>query len=80
MCLIEAVPYISNISGTYGAYFKKWDKRSLNTLKLEYLNLTNNKRENQVYNEDANSLIKKIVVIFFLLFMILSTKSFSFIE
>lgn len=60
MCLVEAVPFISNISGTYGAYFKKWDKRSLNKIKLEYLNLTNNKRDNQVYNEDANSLIKKI--------------------
>ena len=33
--LIEAVPYISNISGTYGAYNKWWDKRALNRLTLK---------------------------------------------
>ncbi|MBU3812805.1 MAG: DNA adenine methylase, partial [Candidatus Niameybacter stercoravium] len=32
--LIEAVPFISNISGTYGAYLKSWDKRALGQLKL----------------------------------------------
>lgn len=33
--LIEAVPYVSNITGTYGAYLKHWDKRSLQNLTLE---------------------------------------------
>lgn len=28
--LLEGVPYISNITGTYGAYLKNWDKRALN--------------------------------------------------
>lgn len=33
--LIEAVPYVSNITGTYGAYLKHWDKRSLQKITLE---------------------------------------------
>lgn len=58
--LIEAVPFISNISGTYGAYNKFWDKRSLNTLKLKEISITDNKEKNRCYNEDGNELIKKI--------------------
>jgi len=27
-CLIESVPFVSNITGTYGAYLKTWDKRA----------------------------------------------------
>lgn len=58
--LLEAVSLVSNTTGTYGAYLKKWDKRALKPLKLEYFPITNNKRKNIAYNEDANSLIKKI--------------------
>jgi adenine-specific DNA-methyltransferase len=32
--LIEAVPFVSNISGTYGAYLKGWDPRALKPLTL----------------------------------------------
>lgn len=32
--LIAAVPYVSNITGVYGAYLKHWDKRTYNSLKL----------------------------------------------
>jgi adenine-specific DNA-methyltransferase len=32
--LIEAVPYVSNISGTYGAFLKTWDPRALKPLSL----------------------------------------------
>ena len=58
--LIEAVPFISNISGTYGAYNKFWDKRSLNTLNLKEISITDNKEKNKCYNEDGNRLIEKI--------------------
>jgi len=58
--LIEAVPYISNISGTYGAYLKHWDSRALGALKLRRINIINNKRNNKCYNEDANDLIKRV--------------------
>lgn len=34
-CLVEAVSLISNTSGTYGSYNKKWDPRALNPLVLK---------------------------------------------
>jgi adenine-specific DNA-methyltransferase len=58
--LIEAVPFISNISGTYGAYLKHWDKRALGDLKLRSIDVTNNEMKNRCYNEDANKLIKRL--------------------
>ncbi|WP_434641852.1 Dam family site-specific DNA-(adenine-N6)-methyltransferase [Thermoanaerobacterium thermosaccharolyticum] len=58
--LIEAVPYISNISGTYGAYLKHWDKRALSNLKLRRIDIIDNQRNNRCYNEDANDLIKRV--------------------
>ena len=58
--LIEAIPFVSNISGTYGAYNKFWDKRSLNDLKLKNIEIFDNKFENKAYNLDGNKLIKTI--------------------
>jgi len=58
--LIDAVPFISNISGTYGAYLKYWDKRALGDLKLRNIDVLDNKRRNKCYNFDANELIKKV--------------------
>lgn len=34
-CLLEAVPGVSNTSGTYGAFLKHWDPRALKPLALE---------------------------------------------
>ncbi|MCW6676401.1 Dam family site-specific DNA-(adenine-N6)-methyltransferase [Aerococcaceae bacterium NML180378] len=58
--LIEAIPYVSNITGTYGAFLKHWDKRSLNSLSLTEEMIYNNHRPNRAFNEDANELVKKI--------------------
>lgn len=58
--LLEAVPYVSNISGVYGAYLKHWDKRALNDLTLKHIDIHNNEKENQVYNENSNELIESI--------------------
>lgn len=58
--LIEAVPYVSNIAGTYGAFLKHWDKRSENPLALIRLPVTNNEYQNQSHNQDANTLINRI--------------------
>lgn len=58
--LIETVPYYSNISGVYGAYLKKWDNRTNKKFYLRDLNIINNKKKNQSYNEDGHVLIKKI--------------------
>jgi len=58
--LIEGVPYVSNIAGTYGAFLKHWDKRSANPFGLIRLPVTNNGHQNLSYNQDANSLITRI--------------------
>lgn len=59
-CLIEAVPFVSNITGVYGAYLKHWDNRSLNDLKLKKIDLSINKSVGKAYNEDSNKLIENI--------------------
>lgn len=59
-CLIEGIPFISNITGTYGAYLKQWDKRAFKRFELYKLAVSDNGRRNICYNEDANELIKKI--------------------
>lgn len=58
--LIEAVPYISNITGVYGAYLKHWDNRTYKDLKLEHPLLIDNGLKNHCYNQDANELITEI--------------------
>ena len=58
--LIEAVPFISNTTGTYGAYLKTWDKRALKDLKIENLEIFNNDLTNRSYCRDGNDLIKSI--------------------
>ncbi|HCT0318161.1 TPA: DNA adenine methylase, partial [Staphylococcus pseudintermedius] len=58
--LIEAIPYISNITGTYGAFLKHWDKRALNKLEIKPLTIINNGYNNKSYNQDANILVKNI--------------------
>lgn len=58
--LVEAIPYVSNITGTYGAFLKHWDKRALNSLELQEFTILDNHRENKAFNENANDLIRKI--------------------
>lgn len=58
--LIEGIPFVSNITGTYGAYLKSWDKRAFKRFELIKLSISDNDERNICYNEDANELIKKI--------------------
>lgn len=58
--LIEAIPYVSNITGTYGAFLKHWDKRALKPLELLPLEVINNNKKNKSFNEDSNKLVKSI--------------------
>ena len=60
--LIEAIPFISNITGTYGAFLKHWDKRALNSLELLPIEVQNNNKFNKAFNEDANKLVEKLSV------------------
>lgn len=56
--LIEGVPYVSNITGTYGAYLKQWDKRALKEFEMVRLDICDNGRKNQCFHEDANKLVE----------------------
>jgi len=58
--LIEAVPSVSNTTGTYGAYLKHWDGRALKDLNLKHLDIVPSDHVNQVFNEDANELIHRL--------------------
>ncbi|PAF53678.1 hypothetical protein BKH42_05000 [Helicobacter sp. 13S00482-2] len=58
--LLESIPFISNIAGTYGAYLKYWDKRALKKLELPQLEIVENKKNNQCFNKNSNELIREI--------------------
>lgn len=58
--LIEAIPFISNITGTYGAFLKKWDRRALNPLTLQQPLVIDNHRPNKSYNLDSNRLAQSL--------------------
>jgi adenine-specific DNA-methyltransferase len=58
--LIEGVPFVSNITGTYGAYLKQWDKRALKAFEMARLSVLDNGRKNKSYNADANKLIREL--------------------
>jgi adenine-specific DNA-methyltransferase len=58
--IIESVPFVSNIAGTYGAYLKCWDNRSRKRLDPVKYPVINNDKQNKSYNQDVNDLIKII--------------------
>jgi adenine-specific DNA-methyltransferase len=59
--LIEAVPSISNISGTYGAFLKFWERRTFNPLMLKVPEIIiNSYKDNKAFNEDGTDLCKNI--------------------
>ena len=57
--LIAAIPFVSNITGTYGAYLKKWDRRAFKNLTLVAPDISNY-NNNQAYNEDAFELLSQL--------------------
>lgn len=60
--LLESITKVSNISGTYEAYFKFWEARALKSFTLKPLDIciADNLKKNEIYCQDTNSLIKKI--------------------
>lgn len=59
-CMIQEVPSVSNISGTYGAYLKSWDNRVYKEFTIYPLEVKYNKYDNDVYNEDGVELLSRI--------------------
>lgn len=60
--LLGSVLKVSNTSGTYQAYFKFWEQRSLKEFIIEPLEITitENLYENEIYNYNANKLVREI--------------------
>ena len=58
--LINAADHIANMSGTYGAYLKIWRSVALKKIKLLPIEIYDNKKENKVFQQDANELITSI--------------------
>ncbi|MDO7253164.1 DNA adenine methylase [Helicobacter cappadocius] len=58
--LLESIPFISNIAGTYGAYLKHWDRRALKKIQLSELRIIENKKNNRCFNKNSNELIREI--------------------
>lgn len=58
--LIETVPFYANISGVYGAFHKKWDKRALKSMYLREPEIIINSQDNKCYQADSLDLLSKI--------------------
>lgn len=59
-CIVEGIPFVSNISGTYGAYHKTWEKRSQKRYEPYCLPVISNGKNNRSYNEDGVELLKRL--------------------
>ena len=59
-CVVEGIPFVSNISGTYGAYNKTWDARSNKVFELLQLPVIENGKNNKSYNENGIDLLRHI--------------------
>lgn len=57
--LINAVPYVANITGVYAAYLKYWDERTYKPLTLEEPAIINNRKKNECFNVDYSKLLNK---------------------
>ncbi len=58
--LISAVPYVSNITGVYGAYLKHWDNRTYHELTLKKPNLISHGGKAIFFNENCDKLLPNI--------------------
>ncbi|WP_461213053.1 Dam family site-specific DNA-(adenine-N6)-methyltransferase [Lacticaseibacillus sp. GG6-2] len=58
--LIQGIPYVSNITGTYGAYLKHWDKRAYKPIELIPSAISDNGQANRAFNVDALKLIHEL--------------------
>ena len=60
--LLESVLKVSNTSGTYQAFFKFWEQRSLKEFVIEPLEICEKELhgENIIFNENTNKLVREI--------------------
>ena len=58
--LIEAVPFVANISGTYSAFLKDWDKRAFKKVTLEVPEVIKSNEKHEVYYGNGLEILDKI--------------------
>ena len=58
--VIEAAPFVANISGTYSAFLKTWDKRAFKKLTLELPEIIQTKQIHKVFNGNGIEIVPKI--------------------
>jgi len=58
--LLDAADRVANISGTYGAYLKSWQPNAVAPIALRIPEIIPSRLENLAFNEDANSLVRRI--------------------
>ncbi len=58
--LIEAVPFVANISGTYAAFLKEWDRRAFKELTLEVPEIISSNETHKVFNIDGLDVLNQV--------------------
>lgn len=58
--LMKASNRVANIAGTYGCFMKHWDVRALKSIEMERSKISPSNKQNLVFSEDANTLVKKM--------------------
>jgi adenine-specific DNA-methyltransferase len=58
--LIDGADRVANISGTYGAYLKRWQTNTAGEMALPVPKVVESSFRNQAHQEDSNRLIRKI--------------------
>ena len=58
--LIEAVPFVANISGVYAAFLKEWDKRAFKKLTLEVPEIIKSEETHRVFNINGLDVLDQI--------------------
>lgn len=59
-CIVEGIPFVSNISGTYGAFHKEWERRSYKKYEVYRLPVTTNGKANKCFNMDGAEMLKQV--------------------
>ncbi len=60
VALIDAADRVANISGTYGAYLKRWQSNTRRELRLDPPEVIESPLKNEAYQADSNELIRKL--------------------
>jgi adenine-specific DNA-methyltransferase len=58
--LIEAVPFVANISGVYSAFLKEWDKRAFKKLTLEVPEIIKSEETHKVFNINGLDVLDQV--------------------